>query len=236
MWWIIAGILVFLTLCIVAFIIVLNQGIIPFVHLNKAPRKNQIRVACVGDSITYGYGVKRWTRNNYPRKLGILLGNEYCVHNYGRCGATASYLGDLPYEKTNEYKKSLSFNPNVVIMMLGTNDSKANNYKSKKEYLDDCLRILSSYKENNKEIKAFILTPPPAFEHENGLAKFEINPKLVEEMHQALLANKDLMIIDLYQVLQGQKELFWDGVHPNKEGSNIIANVVYKYLIENNEM
>ena len=39
------------------------------------------------------------------------------------------------------------------------------------------------------------------------------------------------MIIDLYQVLQGQKELFWDGVHPNKEGSNIIANVVYNYLL-----
>lgn len=231
MWWIIGGVFLFLVLCIVVFVIILNQGIIPFVRLHKAPKKNQIRIACVGDSITYGYGVKRWIRNNYPHQLGTLLGNGYCVHNYGRCGATASHIGDLPYEETSEYQKSLSFHPDIVIMMLGTNDSKAHNYKSSKEYIDDCVRIRNSYKNNNKEIKIILITPPPAFEGENGLVKFDINPKIVEGMHQALLANKELAVIDLYQVLEGRKEMFWDGVHPNKDGASVIASAVYKAIV-----
>ena len=232
MWWIIVvSVLVLIIICLVIFVIILDKGVIKSIHLNMPPRKNQIRVACVGDSVTFGHGVKGWIRNTYPRKLGKLLGKKYCVHNYGKCSVTASLTGDFPFENTKEYKQSLSFKPDIVILMLGTNDTKPQNYKSGEECLKDCLRILSSYKNVNSEVKLYIVTPPPAFEFENELAIYDIDPKAIKEIRKAILDKQDLNVIDIYKYLEDKTELFWDGVHPNKDGTSVIAETIYKNLL-----
>ncbi|NBP25408.1 MAG: hypothetical protein EBU81_12855, partial [Proteobacteria bacterium] len=80
-----------------------------------------IKVACVGDSITYGAGVEEREKNNYPKQLGELLGNRFEVRNFGRSGATLSRVGDLPYATTDEFKAALAWQPDMVILKLGTN-------------------------------------------------------------------------------------------------------------------
>jgi len=82
----------------------------------------KIKVACVGDSITYGYG--------YPEELQRLLGTAYDVRNFGYSGRTAMRTGDYPYFKEEIYKESLTFSPNIVVIMFGTNDSKVQNWIS----------------------------------------------------------------------------------------------------------
>src|SRR5208282_1861310 len=80
--------------------------------------KETIRLACVGDSITYGAGVKHRDHNSYPVQLGKLLGDKWEVKNFGHSGATMVKKGDLPYDKTNEYKHALEFKPDVVVIFL----------------------------------------------------------------------------------------------------------------------
>lgn len=46
-------------------------------------KDGQIRIACVGDSTTYGHGISNWPKNNYPAILQNLLGEGYHVNNYG---------------------------------------------------------------------------------------------------------------------------------------------------------
>src|SRR5271168_4090727 len=85
-----------------------------------------IRVACVGDSITFGAGVtKGWP---YPAQLGRMLGSGYDVRNFGVSGATLLRAGDKPYDKQKAFPAALAFKPDIVILMLGTNDTKPQNW------------------------------------------------------------------------------------------------------------
>ena len=55
-----------------------------------------IRVACVGDSITFGYGIKDRDKMSYPAQLGKRLGNKYEVRNFGVNGHTLLSKGNAP--------------------------------------------------------------------------------------------------------------------------------------------
>src|SRR5690606_38894849 len=48
----------------------------------------QIKVACVGDSITAGLGIADPGTQSYPAQLQALLGSGYTVQNYGDSGRT----------------------------------------------------------------------------------------------------------------------------------------------------
>ena len=80
--------------------------------------KDTIKVACVGDSVTYGYGISNWPKNNYPFILGSILGGEYTVNNYCQSGSCVQSNLNKPYSSKSPYKKSLEFEPNTVIFML----------------------------------------------------------------------------------------------------------------------
>ena len=84
----------------------------------KKNGKDTIKVACVGDSVTYGYGISNWPKNNYPFILESFLGDEYTVNNYGFCGYCVQSNSNKPYSSKSPYKKSLEFEPNTVIFML----------------------------------------------------------------------------------------------------------------------
>ena len=97
----------------------------------KAPRKDAVRVACVGNSITYGAGIKNRSHDSYPSVLGRLLGDKYWVKNFGVSARTMLNKGDRPYMKEQAYQQALAFNPNIVVIKLGTNDSKSFNWVHK---------------------------------------------------------------------------------------------------------
>lgn len=84
-----------------------------------------IRLACVGDSITQGDGLA--ADDSYPSQLQALLGEEWKVGNFGVSGRTLLKKGDHPYWTESAYQKALEFEPDVVIIMLGTNDTKEHN-------------------------------------------------------------------------------------------------------------
>ena len=107
------------------------------VLLGTQVNAKKIRVACVGNSITYGAFIPDRDKWSYPAQLQAYLGDEYEVRNFGVNGATLLHQGDNPYIKTNEYKQSQDFQPDIVLIKLGTNDSKSQNWQYKDEFLKD---------------------------------------------------------------------------------------------------
>lgn len=83
-----------------------------------------IRIACVGDSITYGAGIEERAKNSYPAQLQNLLGDRYQVENFGVSGRTLLKQGDKPYWDEPAYQNALKLKPDMVIIKLGTNDVK----------------------------------------------------------------------------------------------------------------
>ena len=208
------------------------------VHSLKNAKEGQIRVACVGDSITYGCMVSNWTRNNYPTQLGRMLGSGYCVNNFGYSGRAAMFSADHPYVGETLYRQSVEFQPNIVVIMLGSNDTRTKNWRGVEDYVADYKAVIASYLRLESVEQIYIMSPPPAF-RVHGKNPYNINPELLETVVRDAVVDiaeeLGLNYIDLYGLFEGKKNLFVDGAHPTAEGAKMIAQTVYASLTENSE-
>ena len=208
-------------------------------YANTEVKDGQIKVACVGDSITYGHGIENWEKNNYPAQLQKLLGEDYHVANFGSSGACVNPEGDQPYTSRAVYQESLDYNADIIVVMLGTNDSKPYNWNGKEAFLEAFEKILESYMQKENPPKLYICTPATAFYvngKSDGEAEFDIQPHIVEEIAQLIreFANVyegEAGLIDVNLMTKEQPEWFEkDGIHPNSEGAKGIAEYIATYI------
>jgi lysophospholipase L1-like esterase len=189
--------------------------------------KAAIILNCVGDSITAGDG--------YPTKLQGLLGTNYLVQNYGLSGATLLKQGDKPYCSTSNYTlshgQSSATAPDVVIIMLGSNDAKPWNWVYGTNYVSDYLDLIATYVTNQyrPNPRILICTPPPAwgdgFTIDPGILATNISPRI-----RQLGSEQSIQVIDMQRLLAGHNEWFSDGVHPNPQGTSVMAAIAYTAL------
>lgn len=190
-----------------------------------------IKVACVGDSITYGYGLVSRDEDAYPAVLQHLLGNEYEVINFGLSGRTAQLSADKPYAMEDYFEKSKQFAPNIVILMLGTNDTKKINW-NRTQFVNDYRYLLDTYLSLPSQPKVYVMLPPPLFNmadkptypNENVL-KTQTIP-----LTKVIAKQKNLPVIDLYTAFTNKPYLLLDGCHPNEVGAEAIAKIVYNHI------
>ena len=191
----------------------------------EAAREAPKRIACVGDSITFGAAIKDRVKNCYPAQLGRMLGEEYEVRNFGVNGATLLKKGDKPYWKLKAYANARDFQPEVVVIKLGTNDSKPHNWKHKEEYVADYVAFIESFRKLASKPTVWLCYPVPAYPGRWGITdkvmKEEVMPRLDE-----VAKKSGCKVIDLYSALSDKKEMFPDLVHPNAKGATLIAEAV----------
>ena len=186
-------------------------------------------VVCIGDSITFGSGVKDNRRKEaWPYALGMLLGDAWQVLNYGVPGAKANATADGAYPK-KYLQEAVNAKADVYCVMLGTNDSKPQ-WQDVAGFEEGLRKILSQLSG-----RIVLMTVPKAYENEHGVIAYDvddafiyrdINPavrKLAEEFHATLL--------DVYPYTCGHPEYFPDGVHPGMEGNMALAWLVHDEII-----
>ncbi len=188
-----------------------------------------IRVACVGDSITFGAGVENRGQNNYPKVLGRLLGAGYETRNFGVNGATLLKKGDKPYWKTGAFKAATGFKPHIVIVKLGTNDSKPQNWKHKAQYAADLAALADHFASLPTRPKIWLCKPAPVYRDRWGINEKAVKGEVIPLL-EGVAKKKKLPIIDLYKALSGIKQHFPDGIHPNAKGAEILARAVYQAI------
>ncbi|MDE6651796.1 MAG: sialate O-acetylesterase, partial [Paramuribaculum sp.] len=122
---------------------ILLAGVAAFALSAANPKK----VACVGNSITYGYLVEDREQNAYPKQLGNMLGKDYEVGNFGRSGATLLTKGHNPYVKTQQFKDALAFKPDIILVHLGVNDTDPRNWPHyNSEFITDYIALIDSFR------------------------------------------------------------------------------------------
>ena len=193
----------------------------------------QIKVACVGDSITYGHGVSNWPKNTYPAILQNLLGEGYHVNNYGVSSYAVQDTSDRPYMSLEHYQNSLSYDADIVVFMMGSNDSKPENWIDAASFREDLLTLLDSY----GDAEIILCTLPSAFfteKHTENVTSHDIQPKIVDEIAQItreVAAEKGCILIDIHALTAQHREwISEDGVHPSNEGAAAIAQEIYSVL------
>jgi lysophospholipase L1-like esterase len=188
----------------------------------------QIKVACIGDSITEGSG--REHPDSYPSQLQELLGDGYEVKNFGVSGRTLLKEGDFPYWDEPQLEEAKAFNADIILIKLGTNDSKPQNWEHKADFEKDYVSLINEMKKSmSKNGKIYILIPVPVTEDNYGIRE----SVLVDEMRPILNRVKqttNVLMIDLYEPLRGRSDLLPDGIHPNKEGLGVMAKTIATIL------
>ncbi len=221
--------------CTLGLFIACDNGYLAFVHLLQKAESGQKKVACIGDSITYGSGMHHWIINNYPRWLGYLLGNDFCVNNYGCSGRTVSSTGDFPYRKEKIFQKSLSFLPDVVLIMMGTNDSKPQNWKGREAYSEDLENLIKIYQSLPSEPRIFLMTPPPAWGIGDQKVLYDISCEIIEtdirSSVKTVAEKTNVDMIDAFAVFENRPDLFHDGVHPNADGAQLMAQTTCQMIL-----
>lgn len=191
--------------------------------------KHPIRVACVGDSITYGSGIADRDHDGYPAQLGRKLGEGWEVRNFGVGGTTALRRGDFPYSREAAYAEALAWQPQVVVIALGTNDTKPQNWCYAESFARDLESLADAFLEVDPTAEVYLCLPVPAFPGEWGIRDDVVREKVVPQIRE-LAARRCLPTIDLYSALSSHPELFPDTVHPSAEGAGWIASEVHLAL------
>jgi len=189
----------------------------------------KIKVACVGDSITEGAGVSD-AKNRYPAQLGDLLGAEYEVKNFGNSGSTMLDDGDKPYKKQKSFTDAVAFAADIVVIKLGTNDSKPQNWAKKDGFAASTKSLVEVFQKANPKAKVFLCFPVPVIAQGNYGIRDEIVKNEIIPVIKKSAEEMKLPIIDLYAALDGKPELIPDRVHPNDAGAKLIAKAVYDAL------
>ena len=224
---------------LVTFVLLYNNGL-SGLHKHTDAQEEQIKVACVGDSITYGHGISGWENNNYPAKLQEILGEKYHVQNFGHSGRTLSPDGDQPYTESEQYRLSLEYNPDIIVLMLGSNDSKPENWVDIDTFIHHLDNLIDTYREANPKVKIYLCTPANAFfsgDKNSGTTNYDIQPKIVDDISTAIKAyalthmNKITNVIDIHDLTEYRADWFAkDNVHPSNEGAAAIAEEVAKKI------
>ncbi len=200
-----------------------------------------VRVACVGDSITWGYGISNREHDSYPAQLAVVLGTNWDVRNFGVNATTLLHQGDLPYVKQTAYARALAFKPDVAVIDFGANDSKhpgdgsldaahaVNNWQYQTNFVHDYEEMIAAFRQANPAVKIFICLPTPDYPGRWGINDRTIRVEMIPLIRR-VAGESGVTVIDLYTALSGRKEWFPDTVHPNAAGAGLMAATIHRAL------
>jgi lysophospholipase L1-like esterase len=207
-----------LAMGVVLIIFMLGVSVFSVVTLNSEAEAKPVRVACVGDSITEGSG--------YPAKLRALLGGNYLVGNFGVSGSTISLNSTNPYMNETKFQAVMDYQPDIVVIMLGTNDANPEIGQNEDRFETDYSQLVTAFEQLEGKQLIWVIKSPPIFANNSSYNNTYLASDLLPQI-DTLAEQMNLPTVDMYSALSNHSDYFVDGVHPDSEGASIIASNVY---------
>ena len=190
----------------------------------------QTRIACLGDSITEGIGTSDPTTQSWPAQLANFLGSDYTVFNAGVGGRTLLKNGDLPIWNEQKFEEAKDFDPDMVFICLGTNDSKPFNWNAhKQEFEQNYIDLINQFRQDGKNPEIYVCTPPPVFRDNFGITREVVRNEIIPII-KSVQKSQNTFLLDFDTTLQSFGSFFPDGIHPNDEGAERMARAVYNTI------
>lgn len=197
-----------------------------------AVAQKRTKVACVGNSITYGYNLPNRDTQAYPVQLQKLLGEKYEVGNFGKSGATLLNSGHRPYMQQEEFRKAVDFAGDIVVIHLGINDTDPRDWPNYRDFfVKDYLALIDTFRTANPGCRILIARLTPISDRhqrfESGTRDWrgEIQTAIESVAHIA-----GVQLIDFEQPLYAYPFMLPDAVHPTPAGARVMAEIVYSSI------
>jgi sialate O-acetylesterase len=204
-------------------------------YLSAFSQQHSLKVVCVGNSVTFGFGITDRETNCYPAQLQSMLGNGYEVANFGHNGATLLRKGHNPYVKTAEFTRLMQYKADIAIIDLGLNDTDPRDWPDHRlEFQSDYAWLIDTLRESNPQMQVYICLLTPIF---SGHPRFLSGTRdwfwEIQRLLPSIASANHTGLIDLHTPLYDRPDLFADYVHPDKEGAGIIAKTIYERITGN---
>ncbi|WP_010664766.1 DUF459 domain-containing protein [Marinilabilia salmonicolor] len=186
--------------------------------------QEKIKVACVGDSITEGFMISPQSKLAYPVILDSLLGNQYSVMNLGRTSTTMRYDGNFPYHTAKEFSNVFAYEPDVIILKLGTNDTKPVNW-DEHSYESSYQAMIDNFKTIPSNPEIYVCLPVPVFKTKWGINDSTVVNGVIPIVKKIAQRN-NLSVLDLYTPMLDKGEMFFDSIHPDATGLAAMAEII----------
>ena len=192
----------------------------------------RIKVACVGNSVTYGYGLPNPATDAYPAQLQKLLGDAFDVRNFGRNGATLMHGSGTTYRLQNECKRALAFAPDYVVIDLGLNDVDPMNWApNDTAFTRDYRELIDAFRQVNPRCRIWICHMTPiAYDYPNYFHGLRERYAMIRQKIADVARETGASLIDLREPFRHRLDLLFDGLHPNAEGARLLAATIGEAL------
>jgi len=200
----------------------------PLFSLSRSSHES-LKVACIGDSLTYGYGLLSREQNSYPAQLSRLLPSGYDLRNFGINGACANQ-DRKDYYLSRNGQEIIDWDPDILIIMLGSNDSKEYNWQTGAKYLEGMKSIIRALNAEKKS-EVILMTPPPCRLNPYGIRDSVIREEIIPALEN-LSRECGFSLINLYDPLKQEENIYYDNIHLNKKGYSRMTEEILPYLIK----
>ena len=185
-----------------------------------------IKVACIGDSITFGFGIKDRENKSYPAQLAVALGKNWDVKNFGVNSATLLSKGNRPWIKQSACENAMTFVPDIVVINLGANDTKPTNIgKHPDDFVKDYLALIERFRALPSKPRVYICNPVEVFDYTGGI-RYSVMEKEIRPRIKTVAAKSKCDVIDLKTPFVNRRDLLCDKVHPNAKGAELMAKII----------
>ena len=186
-----------------------------------AAAKNRVKVACVGNSVTYGYGLPNPATEAYPAQLQKRLGGTFDVRNFGRNGATLMHGSGISYGLTEECKNALAFAPDYVVIDLGLNDVDPIGWTpNDSTFVRNYRELIGAFRGVNPKCRIWICHMTPiAYHYPNYFNGLRERYAMIREQIAHVARETGASLIDLREPFRHRLDLLPDGLHPNATGA-----------------
>lgn len=193
------------------------------------PVSARTKVACVGNSITEGYGVDG--HENYPARLQSMLGDSFTIGNFGEAGCCVIKDGIDPYWGTGPYWSLLSFEADLVVILLGTVDTKDGNWQHEEDFTADYTALIDTLNARAPAERFFLCLPPPITQPLNTMDDETLRTGVIPKIEQ-IAATGGHVLVDLYAAMENHEDYYQgDGVHPDARGAEVIAETIHAAIV-----
>lgn len=195
-------------------------------------QQHRIKVACIGNSITYGYGLPDRATQSYPVQLQKMLGESYQVENFGKSGATLLNKGHRPYMQQDEYHRAIDFAGDIVVIHLGINDTDPRDWPDYRDFfVKDYIALIDSFRVANPEARIMIARLTPiADRHPRFLSGTRDWHGEIQLAIENVARYAGVQLIDFHKPLYPYPFMLTDAVHPDPKGAFVLAQTVYSAI------